>query len=73
MKQALSFFTKPGEDHPEAIDQLNKLAPKAYAPGKKRAAYSCHYVSPWVYPMKQPAVNFNACMQNSRTSYRRKR
>lgn len=37
MEQALSFFTEPGENHPEAIDRLNELAPGAYAPGKKKS------------------------------------
>ena len=34
---AISFFTHPDADHTLAIEALNELAPKAYAPRKKRS------------------------------------
>lgn len=37
LRMAMTFFTTYGGDHTAAIDAINLLAPKAYAPGKKKS------------------------------------
>ena len=37
LRKAMTFFTTYGGDHTAAIDAINSLAPKAYAPNKKKS------------------------------------